>query len=166
MAKQSINLKPNNLTNDKVVIGLITIFLIAFIGSNLDQLTGNLTLTNNGQIPIVKISPNEIKAGEKANVNIQVRGACVHPKVELYFGGVRYDGEVQSSGGRKAEITKKGRFKFCKGDYELDSDNSFTISYRTRPDWDGDYYARVYYWKDRDTKDFLHSYFKVRPKSK
>jgi len=155
----------NNFSNDKVLIALITIFLVAIIGSNLSDFTGNLTFTNNGKIPIVTSFPSEIKAGEKISINIQVRGACVHPEIEFFFGGVRYNGDIESTGGRKAEVTKKGRFKFCKDDSDLDADNSFTVEYRTRPNWDGDYYARVYYWKDRNTKDFLHSYFKVKPKS-
>ena len=168
MAKKVNNktIVTNNFSNDKVIIALVTIFLIGLIGTSLSEFTGNLTLTNNGDIPIVTPLPNEVKAGGKINIKVQVRGACVHPEIEFFFGGVRYNGDKMSSGGRKAEITKKGHYRFCKGDTALDEDNSFTVSYRTRPDWDGDYYARVYYWKDRDTKDFLHSYFKVRPKSK
>ena len=95
---------------------------------------------------------------------MQVRNACVDPTIEFFFGGVKYDGTVTSSGGRKAEITKKGRFKFCKNDDDLDADNSFTVTYTTRPDWDGDYYARIYFWKDRDTKDYVNVYFTVKPK--
>ncbi|MAG52725.1 MAG: hypothetical protein CMH62_02065 [Nanoarchaeota archaeon] len=152
-----------NFSNDKVLIALVTIFLVGLIGTNLPQFTGNFTLTNNNDLPIVSTSPERIKAGEKLNINVQVRGACVDPEIELYFGGVRFDGTEDTNGGRKATITKKGRYKFCKNDYELDDTNSFTVSYRTRPDWDGDYFARVYYWEDRTTKDYLHSYFTITP---
>lgn len=152
-----------NLGEDKVLIALVTIFLIGLIGTSLDQFTGNFTLQTNDNIPIVTIFPQQVIAGEKVNVKVQVRGACVDPTVEFFFGGVKYDGTREGSGGRKAEVTKKGRFKFCNGDYELDKDNTFTVSYQTRPDWSGDYFARVYYWKDKNTKDYLHSYFVVKP---
>jgi len=155
-----------NLGEDKVFIALITIFLIGAVGTSFEQLTGGFTLQTNDDIPIVTVFPQEVKAGEKVNVNVKVRGACVDPTVEFYFGGVTYDGERTTSGGRKAEVTQKGRFKFCKDDYELDSVNSFSLSYQTRPEWDGDYFVRVYYWKDKNTKDYLHSYFTVKPTSK
>ncbi len=153
-----------NLGEDKVFIALLTIFLIGAIGTSFEQLTGGFTLQSNEDIPIVTVFPNEVKAGEKVNVNVKVRGACVVPKVEFYFGGVTYNGERTSSGGRKAEVTQKGRFKFCKDDYELDSTNAFSLSYQTRPDWDGDYFVRVYYWTNKNTKDYLHSYFTVKPR--
>lgn len=153
-----------NLSEDKVLIALLAIFLIGLFGVNMEEFTGRFTLQTNDDIPIVTVLPQEVKAGEKINVNIKVRGACVDPTVEFYFSGVKYDGERGSSGGRKAEVTHKGRFKFCSEDYELDEDNSFTVSYQTRPNWDGDYFARVFYWKDRNTKDYLHSYFTIKPK--
>lgn len=153
-----------NPSQDKVLIALLIIFLIGFIGTSLSELTGKFTLQSNEKVPVVTVSPQQIKAGEKINVNVQIRDACVDPTVEFFFGGTNYDGTKVSSGGRKAEVTEKGRFKFCKGDYELDKDNSFTVSYKTRPEWDGDYFARVYYWKDRRTKDYVHAYFVVKPK--
>tara|TARA_Y100000310_G_C20552292_1_gene748703 strand:- start:632 stop:1108 length:477 start_codon:yes stop_codon:yes gene_type:complete len=150
--------------NDKVLVALVALLLVGVVGFNLDKFTGNFTLTENKDIPIVTSFPKEIKAGEKINVNVQVRGACVHPEIEFHFGGVKYDGTTGNTGGRKGTVTEKGKFKFCKGDYELNKDNSFDVDYRTRPDWDGDYYAKVYYWKDRKTKDYVNSYFKVKPR--
>jgi hypothetical protein len=155
-----------NFSNDKVLVALVTMFLVGAIGSTFSDFTGNFALRTNNDMPIVTTSPNPVGAGSKINVNVKVRGACVDPTVEFYFGGKKYDGTKESSGGRKADVTKKGKYKFCKGDYELDNKDSFTVSYRTRPDWDGDYYAKVYYWKDKDTKDDLRSYFRVRPKTR
>ena len=154
-----------HLSKDKALVALTEIFLVAIIGFNLNKFTGNLTLVENKDIPIVTIYPQEIKAGEKIYVNIQVRGACMHPTVEFFFSGIKYDGTVARPSFSLGDTTKQGRYKFCKGDYGLDIDNSFTVAYQSQPDWDGDYYARVYYWKDRTTKDYLHSYFRVRPKS-
>ena len=151
------------ISQDKVLIALLTIFLIGIVGTSLSELTGKITLQNNEKVPIVTVSPQKMKAGETVNVNVKVRGACVDPTIEFFFGGTTYDGTKVNSGGRKAEVTEKGRFKFCKGDYELDKDNSFTVSYKTRPEWDGDHFARVYYWKDRRTKDYIHTYFVVKP---
>lgn len=153
-----------NLGEDKVFIALITIFLIGVIGTSIEQFTGNFAIRVNNDMPIVAVSPRTVTAGEKINVNVIIRGACVNPTVEFYFDGIKSNGERVNSGVRKAEVTQKGRYKFCNGDYELDEKNSFTVSYQTRPDWDGDYFARVYYWKDRNTKDYLHSYFTVKPK--
>ncbi len=141
-----------NFSKDKVLVALVAMFLIGVIGSTFSDLTGNLTLRTNNDVPIVTTSSSVIGAGSKINVNVQVRGACVHPTVEFYFDGKKYDGTPESTGGRKAEVTKKGRYKFCKGDYGLDDKNSFIVSYRTRPDWDGDYYASVYYWEDKNKK--------------
>ncbi|MBU2639594.1 MAG: hypothetical protein KKG75_02685 [Nanoarchaeota archaeon] len=151
------------LSEDKVLVALVVIFLVAIIGFNLDKFTGNLTLQENKDIPIVTVYPSEVKAGEKIYVNVQIRGACVDPTIEFFFSGIKYDGTISRPSFSLGDITKAGRYKFCKGDYGLDIDNSFTVSYQTRPDWDGDYYARVYYWKDRTTKDYLHSYFRMRP---
>ena len=136
------------------------------MGTSMEQFTGSFTVRVNGDMPIVTVSPRTITAGEKIDINVGVRGACVDPTVELYFDGVKSDGERIGSGGRKAEVTQKGRYKFCDGDYELDDTNSFTVSYQTRPDWDGEYYSRVYYWMDKDTKDYVHSYFTVKPTTK
>ena len=70
-----------NLGEDKVLIALITIFLIGFIGTSLNQFTGNFTLQTNEDIPIVTVSPQQAVAGEKVDVKVQVRGACVDPTV-------------------------------------------------------------------------------------
>ena len=153
------------LSEEKVLVSLIVIFLVAIIGFNLDRFTGNLMLMENKDIPIVTVYPQDIRAGEKIYVNIQVRGACVDSTVDFFFSGVKYDGSSERSSLRLGDAAKPGRYRYCLGDSGLDIDNSFTVSYQTRPDWDGEYYARVYYWPNSKTRDYLHSYFGVRPKS-
>jgi hypothetical protein len=151
------------MKEDKVLIGLLMIFLVGAIGVNLENFTGNFLLKENGDVPLVTVTPQVLKAGEYVDVNVRVRGACVHPQIEFFFDGVKYDGTRTRPSFSLGDVTKSGRYKFCKNDYGLNKDQSFTVSYKTSPEWDGDYYARVYYWKDKDTKDYLHSYFKVRP---
>jgi hypothetical protein len=154
------------IKDDKVLVGLITVFVVGLLGSNLLGITGNFSLTNNSQVPIVSSSQGVIKAGEKIDINIQVRGACVDPKVKFYFTGTKYDGRDFSNKVFEEQVVHNGRYKYCQGDYGLDKNNGLTVSYRTRPDWDGEYHARVYYWVDRTTKDYVDTYFKVQPKSK
>lgn len=152
-----------NFKEDKVIIALVVIFLVGTIGFNLENYTGNLLkLQEDKNVPIVSISPSVVTAGEYIEIKVKVRDACVHRTIDFFFDGTEYDGTKKNKGGRKATAIKPGRYKFCKRDYGL-VDSSFTLRYKTSPSWDGDYYARVYYWKDRTTKDYVHSYFKVKP---
>ena len=151
-----------NKKEDKVLIALIVIFLVSIIGFNLNKLTGGIVIQENKDVPIVTVSPSTIKAGEYVTVNVKVRNACVHPTVELFFSGTKFDGTKTHESFRLGDVTKQGRYKFCKGDYGL-KDNSFKVTYKTSAGWGGDYYARVYYWTEDNTKDYVHSYFRVRP---
>lgn len=158
--------KQKSKVKKQILITIALIALIALIGFNFEKITGSVV----HQYPIVKVyktsypQQNEVKAGEKVTVQVQVGDYCVDPEISFYFGGVTYSRKKTSAGPRIATVTKKGSSRICKGDTVLDSKNIFTIQYQTRPDWDGDYYARVYFWKDRDTKDYLNVYFTVKPK--
>lgn len=153
------------MEKNKVIIAFVVLVLLALIGFNFDEITGKVTTKN--LIPSVTAFPSEVKAGEMINIKIKPRDACVDPEVGFYFSGKKSDGSIVSSGGRKAvqQPENVGAFKVCKGDAGiLDPDGSFTVSQRTRPEWDGEYYAKIYYWKDRKTKDSINAYFTVNPK--
>lgn len=158
--------KQNIKVKKQLLIIIVLILLIAIIGFNFEKITGGVI---KHQYPIVKVyksgypQQNEVKAGDKVTVQVQVGDYCVSPELSFYFSGVTYAGEKKSAGPRLATATKKGSSRICKGDTLLDSKNTFTVDYRTSPVWDGDYYARVYFWKDRTTKDYLNVYFKVKP---
>lgn len=158
--------KQKTKINRQILITIVLIALIAFLGFNFEKITGGVI---KHQYPIVKVyktnypQQNEVKAGDKITVEVKVGDYCVVPEISLYFGGVTYTGEKKSAGPRIATVTKKGSSRICKGETVLDSKNTFKVDYQTRPEWDGDYYARVYFWKDRSTKDYLNVYFKVKP---
>ena len=158
--------KQKTQINRKILISIVLIALIAFLGFNFEKITGGVIKHS---YPIVKVyqtnypQQNEVKAGGQITVEVKVGDYCVAPEISLYFGGVTYAGEKKSSGPRIATVTKKGSSRICKGETVLDSKDTFTVQYSTRPNWNGDYYARVYFWKDRSTKDYLNVYFKVKP---
>ncbi len=161
------------MEDKNILIAIVLIVLIALIGFNFEKVTGE---TIRHQIPIASAyktnfpEQNEVKAGEKITVQVQVGDFCVDPEIGFYFGGITYAGEKTTSGGRKGTVTQKGHFKLCKGDVTLDSRNRFEIEYQTKPEWDGDHYARIYYYNepdgDRTHKDYINVYFKVKPQEK
>jgi len=138
------------------------IVLVAVIGFNFDKITGDVT---RDLIPSVTAFPAEVTAGEKINIKVRPNNGCVDPELGIYFSGVKSDGTHEGSSGRRAVVTQKGGFSICKNSKGiLDPDNTFTVNYQTRPEWDGEYYAKVFYWKDRTTKDSVNVYFDVKPK--
>ncbi len=152
-----------------ILVVMILIALIALIGFNFEKITGSFV---KNKFPIVGVyktnfpEQNELKAGDPITIQVKVGEYCVNPKISFYFAGKTYAGEIKPAGVRQATVTQKGHFKLCKGDAALDDKNTFTLDYKTKPDWDGDYYARVYYWKDRTTEDYVNAYFRVKPKEK
>ena len=152
----------DNMERNKVLIGAIAVVLIAIIGFNFNNIVGNATKS---LAPDVTVFPSTVKAGEKINIKVKPNRGCVDPEVGFYFSGKLNDGSITSSGGRKGTVAHKGGYKVCKGDgLILNKDGTFTVSYRTEPIWDGEHFAKVYYWKDRSTKDSVNGYFNVLPK--
>ncbi len=150
------------MEKNKILIGVVAIVLIALIGFNFGSITGNVT---GGLTPEVTVFPSTVKAGEKINIKVKPNKGCVDPEIGFYFSGKLTDGRITSSGGRKGTVTHKGGYKVCKGDgLILDKDGTFTVSYKTEPIWDGEHFAKVFYWKDRNTKDSKNIYFNVLPK--
>ncbi len=152
------------MEKNKILIVFVVLVLLALIGFNFDIITGRVT---GNLIPEVTAFPGEVKPGEMINIKIRPREGCVDPEVGFYFSGKNLDGSITSSGGRKAvqKAERVGAFKVCKRDKRiLDSDGSFTVTQRTRPEWAGEYFAKIYYWKDRKTKDSVNVYFTVKPK--
>ncbi len=150
------------MEKNKILIAAIAIVLIALIGFNFNNITGKAA---GSLMPDVTVFPGTVKAGEKINIKVKPNKGCVDPEIGFYFSGKLSDGSITSSGGRKGVVTHKGGYKVCKGDgLILDKDGTFTVSYRTEPIWDGEYYAKVFYWKDRNTKDSINAYFNVLPK--
>jgi hypothetical protein len=154
------------MEKNKALMAFVVLVLLALIGFNFDAITGKVT-TGKNLVPSVTAVPIEIKAGDMIDIKIKPRDGCVDPEVGFYFSGKNIDGTITSSGGRKAvqQPENVGAFKVCKRDKSiLDSDGSFTVSQRTRPEWSGEYFAKIYYWKDRKTKDSVNVYFTVKPK--
>jgi hypothetical protein len=152
------------MERNKMFIGIAALVFIAIIGFNFDAITGK---TIGELAPSVTVHPETVKAGGMVDIKIRPRNGCVDPEVGFYFSGRLSDGSIMSSGGRKAvqQANNVGAFKVCKRDLGiLDADGSFTVSQRTRPEWDGEYYAKIFYWKDRKTKDSINVYFNVIPK--
>ncbi|MEK6952606.1 MAG: hypothetical protein AABX29_06335 [Nanoarchaeota archaeon] len=150
------------MEKNKVFIGIAAIVLIALIGFNFSGITGNVV---GGSAPDVTAFPGTVKAGEKINIKVKPNNGCVDPEVGFYFSGRLSDGSITSSGGRKGVVTQKGGYKVCKRDnLILDKDGTFTVGYRTEPGWDGEHFAKIFYWKNRDTKDSINIYFNVLPK--
>lgn len=148
--------------NHFLIIG-VAIILIALIGFNFDNITGEVT---KNLMPDVTAYPQTLKAGEMINIKVRPRNGCVDPEIGFYFSGRLSDNSITSSGGRKSVVIQKGGYKICKGDgLILDKDGTFTVSYRTEPIWDGEYFAKVFYWKDRNTKSSVNIYFNVLPKT-
>jgi len=145
-------------------MGVTAIVLLAVIGFNFDDITGNVT---KNLVPSVTIYPTSVNAGEKVNIKIRPNNGCVDPEIGLYFSGVKSDSTVDTGSNlRQAVITQKGGFSICKNSKGiLDPDGTFTLSYKTEPNWDGDYYAKIFYWKDRKTKESINVYFSVNPKT-
>ncbi|MBS3151276.1 hypothetical protein J4443_02765 [Candidatus Woesearchaeota archaeon] len=150
------------MERNKILIGAIAIVLIALIGFNFNSITGNVV----GNLkPDVTVFPGTVKAGEKINIKVKPNKGCVDPEIGFYFSGKLSDGTIRSSGGRKGVVTHKGGYKVCKGNgLILDKDGTFTVGYRTEPNWDGEHFAKIFYWKDRNTKDSVNAYFNVLPK--
>lgn len=150
------------MEKNKLIIGVIAVILIAVIGFNFGNLTGKVTKNLS---PDATVYPNVVKAGEKINVKVKPNNGCVDPEIGFYFSGKLSDGSITSSGGRKGVVSHKGGYKVCKNDgLILDRDGTFTVSYKTEPGWDGEHFAKVYYWKNRNTKDSVNAYFNVLPK--
>ncbi len=150
------------MEKNNIVILIVAIVLVAVIGFNIDDITGEAV---KNLAPDVTVYPGTVKAGEKINIKVKPNKGCVDPEVGFYFSGKLNDGSITSSGGRKGTVTQKGGYKICKGEgLILDKDGTFTVSYRTEPIWDGEYFAKIYYWKDRSTKDSMNAYFNVLPK--
>ncbi len=152
------------MERNQIIIGVVAAVLIALVGFNFSGVTGQVT----GNLsPDITVYPNTVKAGEKINIKVKPKRGCVDPEIGFYFSGKLSDGSMTSSGGRKGTVTHKGGYKVCKGDgLILDKDGSFTVSYRTEPVWDGEHFAKIFYWKDRSTKDSMNAYFNVIPKEK
>ena len=152
------------MKRDQIIIGVVAIVLIALIGFNFNNITGKAT---GSLMPDVTVYPGTVKAGEKINIKVKPKIGCVDPEIGFYFSGKLSDGSMTSSGGRKGTVTHKGGYKVCKGDgLILDKDGTFTVSYRTEPIWDGEHFAKIFYWKDRSTKNSMNAYFNVVPKEK
>lgn len=152
------------MERDKIFMGVAAIVLLAIIGFNFDGITGNASLN---LVPDITIYPKDITAGEIISIKVKPNSACVDPEISLYFSGVNSDSSVTSSGGRKATVTQKGGFSICKNSKQiLDPDGTFTVTYQTRPDWDGQYYAKIFYWKDKKTQDSINGYFNVESSKK
>ena len=145
-------------------MGVVAIVLLAVIGFNFEDITGNAV---KDLAPSVTIYPTDVNAGEKVNIKVRPNNGCVDPEIGLYFSGVKSDSTVDiGSNLRKTTITQKGGFSICKNSKGiLDPDGTFTLSYKTEPNWDGDYYAKIFYWKDRKTKESINVYFSVNPKT-
>lgn len=149
------------MERNKIIIGAVAIVLIALIGFNFNNITGNVV---GSLVPDVTVYPSTVKAGEKINIKVKPNKGCVDPEIGFYFSGKLSDGSMTSSGGRKGTVTHKGGYKVCKGNgLILDKDGTFTVSYRTEPGWDGEHFAKIYYWKDRNTKDYVNARFNVLP---
>lgn len=152
------------MEGNKILIWFVAIVLIALIGFNFDSITGKAT---KNLPPDVTVFPETVKAGEKINIKVRPRNGCVDPEIGFYFSGKYSDGSIGSSGGRKGVVRHKGGYKVCKNDMLiLDDDGTFTVSYRTEPGWDGEYFGKIFYWKDRKTKESMNAYFNVLPKEK
>ena len=152
------------MKKNQIIIGTVAIVLIALVGLNFNSLTGQVV----GNLsPDVTVYPNVVKAGEKINIKVKPRGGCVDPEIGFYFSGKLSDGSITSSGGRKGTVTHKGGYKVCKGNgLILDKDGTFTVGYKTEPGWDGEHFAKIFYWKDRTTREAIHARFNVLPKEK
>jgi len=152
------------MEKNHILIIVVGIVLVALIGFNFDNITGEAT---KNLMPDVTAYPQTIKAGEMINIKVRPRNGCVDPEIGFYFSGKLSDDSIVSSGGRKGVVTQKGGYKICKGDgLILDKDGTFTVSYRSEPGWDGEYFGKVFYWKDRNKKDSINIYFNVLPKTK
>ena len=145
-------------------MGVVAIVLLAVIGFNFEDITGNAV---KDLAPSVTIYPTDVNAGEKVNIKIRPNNVCVDPEIGLYFSGVKSDSTVDTGSNlRQAVITQKGGFSICKNSKGiLDPDGTFTLSYKTELNWDGDYFAKIFYWKDRKTKESINVYFSVNPKT-
>jgi hypothetical protein len=155
------------MEKEKFMVVIAAIVFTAVIGLNFDAITGKVTTGN--LMPDVTTIPGTVKAGEMINIKIKPNEGCVVPEVGFYFSGKKSDGTIGSSGGRKAvqQPESVGAYRVCKRDFGvLDDDGSFTVSQRTRPEWDGVHFAKIEYWKDRKTKDSINAYFNVEPKEK
>ena len=116
----------------QMLIAIALILLIALIGFNFEKITGGII---KHQYPIVKVyktgfpQQNEVRAGDKVTVEVKIGEYCVDPEISFYFGGVTYSGEKKSAGPRIGTITKKGHYRFCKGDTSLTNKDTFTVEY-------------------------------------
>ena len=165
--------KQKTKINRQILITIVLIALIALIGFNFEKITGGVIKHSYPIVTAYRVDSNGkelpeqnvLTAGETVKVKVKVGDYCVAPEISFYFGGVTYAGEKKSAGPRIVTVTQKGSSRICKGDSYLINKDTFTVEYSTRPNWNGDYYARVYFWKDRSTKDYLNVYFKVKPKT-
>ena len=150
------------MEKNNIVILIVAVVLVAVIAFNIDNITGEAVKR---LAPDVTVYPSTVKAGEKINIKVKPNKGCVDPEIGFYFSGKLSDNSITSSGGRKGTVTQKGGYKICKGDgLILEKDGTFSVGYKTELGWDGEHFAKIYYWKDRNTKDSMNAYFNVLPK--
>lgn len=157
------------MKNKKILIIAILILAISLLSLNFEKITGFASKQPLPEVTVYKENypkQNELNAGEKITIAVKVKDACVIPEIELRAGSKTYSGTSRPASVRQATVTQKGHVKICKNDVVLDKEKKFYLTYKTKPDWDGDYFARVYYWKERNTKEYIDAYFKVKPVEK
>ena len=182
MKKGGISMKKESTT---FIVSVIIILIIALIGFNFEEITGNLFLKENANTPIVNIydsiayrrnvltaRPIEtITAGDDITVKIKVRAASVDPKITFHKYTFSETTKRWTSSFSVGEAVKAGVSRIRKPtgyrkNYQnsvLDEKDEFTVSELTTGWEPGTYHASVFYYDpdNDDEKTELKVFFDV-----
>lgn len=185
MKKGGISMKKESTT---LIVSIVIILIIALVGFNFEEITGNLLLKENEFTPIVTIYKSvnyrrniltarpieEITAGTDITVKVKVRAACINPKITFHKYTFSETTNRWTSSFSIGEAIKKGTSRICKptgyrknyqGVYTdiLNEKDEFTVSEITTGWKTGTYHASVYYYdpENKNKKTEVRVYFDV-----
>ena len=182
MKKRVIPMKKESST---LIVSIVIILIIALVGFNFEEITGDFLLTENEYTPIVNIynsidyrrniltaRPIEtITAGTDITVKVKVRAASVDPKITFHKYTFSETTNRWTSSFSVGEAIKTGVSRIRKptgyrANYQnsvLDENDEFTVSELTTGWKTGTYHASVYYFDpdNNDKKTEVRVYFDV-----
>ncbi len=168
-----------------LIVSIVIILVIALVGFNFEEITGNLFLKENEYTPIINIYKSvdyrrniltarpieEITAGTDITVKVKVRAADVDPKITFHKYTFSETTNKWTSSFSVGEAIKKGTYRISRPtgyrkNYQnsvLDEKDEFTVTELTTGWKTGTYHASVYYYdpEDNNKKTEVRVYFDV-----
>ncbi|MBI2507678.1 hypothetical protein HYV89_01885 [Candidatus Woesearchaeota archaeon] len=142
-----------------ILIAAVFLVLISLFSLNFEELTGYVPKQ---RIPDVSVIQQVVDAGEYIDIRVKINGFCIDPKFEILT-NVDLHKDYKTYLPTEDDCAKQNfrtckSHKYCPGDIK---DDILELSYKTQPDFYGDYKVRVKYIEKPGQDEFYMPYIEA-----